>query len=196
MAPDDFVAVDSSATDRPAPVLAECSTGRMESNRSRLLISVPDGVTIAISMRTGADGYEAILAGAKPAKGERAAVDPYLQRDEVLVLRQPAELVAEIDGRVVLQSGIVVVVTDRKVIAASSSGGFRPRWEVFTLPYGYLEPGVVAGGQEGFDVAIPTSGRRFYRVQLADSKSAARLAGSLGDALRVYRRDRMGLDDA
>jgi hypothetical protein len=147
-------------------------------------------------MRTGADGYEAILVGAKPAKGERAAVVPYLEPDESLLLRQPAEVVAENDGRVLLQSGIVVVVTDRKLIAASSSGGFRPRWEVFTLPYGHLEPGVLAGGQKGIDVSIPTSGRRFYRVQLADSSSATRLAGSLGDALRVYRRDRMGLEDA
>ena len=56
-----------------------------------------------------------------------------------------------------------------------------------------LEPGVLA---RDTDVSIPTSGRRSYRVQLADGESATRLAGALGDALRAYRRDRMGLDDA
>ncbi len=113
-----------------------------------------------------------------------------------MLLRQPAAVVGESDGRVLLQGGIVVVVTDRKVVVANTSGGFRPRWEVFTLPYGHLEPGVVADGTDGTEVSIPTSGRRFYRVKLADSKSADRLASSLGNALRVYRRDRMGLEDA
>jgi hypothetical protein len=153
------------------------------------------GGTIDVSKRFGADGYEAILVGAKPAKGERAAVVPYLELDEVLLLRQPAEVVGESDGRVLLQDGVVVVVTDRKVAIAHTSGGFRPRWEVFTLPYGHLDPGIVAGGPHGTDVSIPTSGRRFYRVQVADRHSAARLADSLGDALRVYRHDRMGLEE-
>jgi len=114
---------------------------------------------------------------------------------EALWLRQPADMVGEADGRALLQGGVVVLVTDRKLIAARTSGGFRPRWEVFTLPFGHLEPGVLAGGEHGSDVAIPTSGRRSYRVQLADSESAARLAGSLGEALGAYRRDRMGVQD-
>lgn len=147
-----------------------------------------------VPKRAGADGYEDILDGAKPAKGERVAVIPYLEADEALLLRQSAKVVGEADGRVLLQGGVVVVVTDRKIIAANTSGGFRPQWEVFTLPYGHLEPGVVAGPRET-DVSIPTSGRRCYRVQLADIDSAARLAGSLAGALSRYRRDRMGLED-
>ncbi|MET0965025.1 MAG: hypothetical protein ABWZ02_01435 [Nakamurella sp.] len=160
------------------------------------MFDLSDGGTVVVSKSAGADGYEAILVGAKPAKGEHAAVVPYLEPDELLLLRQPAELVGETDSRVLQQGAIVVVVTDRKVIVANTSGGFRPRWEVFTLPYGHLDPGVLAGGTRGTDVTIPTSGRRTYRVQLTDSDSAARLAGSLGDALRAYRRDRMGLEDA
>lgn len=148
-----------------------------------------------VSKRTGAEGYDEILVRAKPAKGERAAVIRYLEPDEALWLRQPVEVVGEADGRALLHGGVVVLVTDRKIVAARSSGGFRPHWEVFTLPYGHLEPGVLAGGAYGTDVAIPTSGRRSYRVELADTKSAARLAASLGDALRAYRRDRMGLQD-
>ena len=30
------------------------------------------------------------------------------------------------------------VTRDRKIVAAHSSGGFRPKWEVFTLPFGHL----------------------------------------------------------
>ena len=118
-----------------------------------------------------------------------------MESNEALLLREPAQVVGEADGRVLLQGGVIVVVTDRKVIAANTSGGFRPHWEVFTLPYGHLEPGVRAGGPGGAVVTIPTSGRHFYRVELADVDSAARLAGGLGEALRVYRRERMGLDD-
>jgi len=158
-------------------------------------VSLAGGVTIVYLKRTGADGYQAILVGAKPAKGERAAVVPYLELDEVPLFRQPAEVVGEADGRVLLESGVVIVVTDRKVIAASTSGGFRPHWEVFTLPFGHLEPGVSIDGRNGINVSIPTSGRRFYRVLLADNESATRLAGALGNALRAYRRERMGLDD-
>lgn len=135
------------------------------------------------------------MGGAKPAKGERVALIQYLEPGEAVLLREPAQVVGEADGRVLLQGGVIVVVTDRKVIAANTSGGFRPRWEVFSLPYGHLEPGVIAGGPGGTVVAIPTSGRRFYRVELADIDAAARLAGALGDALRVYRSERMGLDD-
>lgn len=119
-----------------------------------------------VSKRTGADGYDDVLVRAKPAKGERAAVIQYLESDEALWLRQPADMVGEADGRALLRGGVVVLVTDRKLIAARTSGGFRPRWEVFTLPFGHLEPGVLAGGEHGSDVAIPTSGRRSYRVQL------------------------------
>ncbi len=147
------------------------------------------------SKSIGADKYEDVLAGAKPAKGERAAVIPYLEPDEVLSLRQSAEEVAESEGRTLLHGGVVVLVTDRKVIFARTSGGFRPQWEVFTLPYGHLEPGVTVGGVHGIEVAVPTSGRRSYRVQLADRESAGRLAESLADALRAYRRHRMGLED-
>lgn len=149
-----------------------------------------------VSKRTGADGYDDVLGRTKPAKGERAAVIPYLEPDETLLLRQPAEVVGESDGRVLLQGDVITLVTDRKIIMARTSGGFRPSWEVFTLPFGHLEPGVLAGGAHGTDVLIPTSGRRSYSVQLADAESAARLARSLSDALRAYRRDRMGLEDA
>lgn len=148
------------------------------------------------SKRTGADAYDDVLGRTKPAKGERAAVIPYLEPDETLLLRQPAEVVGESDGRVLLQGDVITLVTNRKIIMAHTSGGFRPSWEVFTLPFGHLEPGVLAGAAHGTDVLIPTSGRRSYSVQLADAESAARLAGSLSDALRAYRRDRMGLEDA
>jgi hypothetical protein len=145
--------------------------------------------------RTGADGYEDILGREKPAKGERAALVPYLESDEALLLRQQAEGVGEADGRMLLQGVVVVLVTDRKIVAGRTSGGFRPHWEVFALPFGHLEPGVVAGGALGADVSIPTSGRRSYFVRSAETESATRLADSLGEALRAYRRDRMGLSD-
>lgn len=148
-----------------------------------------------VSKRTGADGYDEMLGRSKPAKGERTAVVPFLESDEVLRLRQPAEMVGEGGGRALLEGGVIVLVTDRKFLAALTSGGFRPHWEVFTLPFGHLEPGILTGGALGTDVSIPTSGRRSYRVQLADIESANRLAATLGDALRAYRRDRMGLDD-
>jgi hypothetical protein len=89
-----------------------------------------------------------------------------------------------------------VLVTDRKFVAARSSGGFRPRWEVFTLPYGHLEPGVAVRGKGGTEVFVPTSGRRSYRILLPDNASAAGVAQVLGTALRAYRHHRMGLDDA
>lgn len=149
-----------------------------------------------VSKRTGADGYDQVLGRTKPAKGERAAVIPYLEPDETLLLRLSAEAVGEVDGRVLLQGGVIItLVTDRKIVMAHTSGGFRP-WEVFTLPFGHLEPGVLAGGAHGTEVLVPTSGRRSYSVQLADIESAARLADSLGEALSAYRRDRMGLEDA
>jgi hypothetical protein len=149
-----------------------------------------------VAQRSGADGYDDVVGRAKVAKGERAALVRYLEQDEVVVLRQPAEVVGEAEGRVLLQGAAVVLVTDRKMVAARTSGGFRPNWEVFTLPYGHLEPGVAVDGAAGTDVSVPTSGRRSYRVELVDAESAARLAGSLGDALRAYRRDRMGLQDS
>ena len=145
-----------------------------------------------MAKRTEASGYDALLAGTKPAKGELAAVTPYLEADELMQLRQPVETVGETDGRVLLEGSVVVVVTDRKIVFAQSSGGFRPQWEVFSLPYGHLEPGVVAGGGE---VSIPTSGRRSYRVHLPDNESAIRLGDALAGSLRAYRRNRMGLDD-
>ena len=146
-----------------------------------------------VSKRTRADGYDEALGRTKPGKGERAAVTQYLEPDETVLLRQPAERVGEVDGRVLFEGGDIILVTDRKILMAHTSGGFRPTWEVFTLPFGHLEPGVRAGGDHG--VVIPTSGRRAYRVQLADPDSAARLASALADALGAYRRDRMGLDD-
>ena len=137
-----------------------------------------------VSKRTEPDRYDGILAGAKPAKGERAAIDPYLEPDEALLVRQSADVVAEVAGnalgeadeRVLLNDEIVVVVTDRKIIFARTSGGFRPQWELFSLAFGHLEPGVVAGGKH---VSIPTSGRRSYRVQLPGIESALRLADAL-----------------
>ncbi len=149
-----------------------------------------------VSKPLGADAYDDVLGRTKPAKGERAAVIPYLESDETLLLRQPAGVVGEVDGRVLFQGDVIILVSDRKIIMAQTSGGFRPSWEVFTLPFGHLEPGVLAGGAHDTDVLIPTSGRRSYAVQLTDAESAARLAGSLTEALRAYRRDRMGLEDA
>jgi hypothetical protein len=150
----------------------------------------------ALSSRPGADGYDDALGKVKPAKGERAALVPYLEPDETVSLRRLVEEVGEADGRVLQQGGVVILVTDRKFVAGHSSGGFRPRWDVFTLPYGHLEPGVEVRGERSTDVFVPTSGRRSYRVALADRAAAAQLALRLGDALRAYRRDRMGLDDS
>ena len=148
-----------------------------------------------MSTRTGADSYDDVLGRVKPAKGERAAVIPYLETDEVVQLRQQVKEVGEADGRALQQDGVVVLVTDRKFVAARTSGGFRPRWDVFTLPYGHLEPGVQIRGDRGTEVFVPTSGRRSYRIVLADSTTAAAVARTLEAALRDYRRDRMGLHD-
>lgn len=147
-------------------------------------------------IRYGADSYDDALGRAKPAKGERAALIPYLESTETVALRQLVEEVAEADGRVLQQGGVVILVTDRKFVTARTSGGFRPRWEVFTLPYGHLEPGIGVRGERGTEVSVPTSGRRSYRILLSDSVSAITTAEVLGDALRSYRHDRMGLDDA
>ena len=144
---------------------------------------------------TGADGYDAVLGRAKPAKGERAAILSYLETDERVLLRQPAQVVGEAGGRVLQQDGVVVLVTDRKIIAARTTGGFRPKWEIFTLPFGHLEPGVAPETEGGTAVSVPTSGRRSYRVQLGDAAAAEVFARSLAEALRAYRRDRMGLTD-
>lgn len=149
----------------------------------------------AAPTRTGPDGYDDVLGRTKPAKGERTALIAYLEPDETVRLRRQVEEVGEADGRVLQQDGVVVLVTDRKFVAGHTSGGFRPRWDVFTLPYGHLEPGVEVRGERGTQVFVPTSGRRSYRIQLPDPASAAELARSLGDALRDYRRDRMGLID-
>lgn len=149
----------------------------------------------AMSGPTGADGYDEALGRAKPAKGERAVVIRYLEPDEQVRFRQPAEEVGENGGRVLLQGGIVVLVTDRKFVVARTSGGFRPHWEAMTLPYGHLEPPIAVSGTHPTEVFIPTSGRRSYRVALASTDSAARLADALDGALRGYRSERMGLDD-
>ncbi len=149
---------------------------------------------MGMATRTGADGYDEALGRSKPAKGERAALIPYLEPDETVSLRQLVQEVGEADGRVLLEGG-VVLVTDRKFLAGCSSGGFRPRWEIFTLPYGHLEPGVDLRGERGTEVFVPTSGRRSYRIEQTDTASATALARALGDALGAYRRDRMGLPD-
>ena len=148
-----------------------------------------------MSTRTGADGYDDALGRARPAKGERAALIPYLEANESVWLRQPAAEVGESGGRVLQQGSVIVLVTDRKFLAACTSGGFRPRWEVFTLPFGHLEPGVQVRGDRGTEVFVPTSGRRSYRIELTDAASATAVAHSLGDALGAYRRDRMNLDE-
>lgn len=147
-----------------------------------------------MSTRSGADGYDEALGRAKPAKGERAALVPYLESDETVSLRQQVHEVGEAGGRV-LQQGGVVLVTDRKIVAGRTSGGFRPRWEVFTLPYGHLEPGVELRGEHRTEVFVPTSGRRSYRIEQTDTAAAAALSRALGDALGAYRRDRMGLPE-
>ncbi|MET3807955.1 hypothetical protein ABIB25_004982 [Nakamurella sp. UYEF19] len=180
----------------PASWQAAAGAGKVEEYPSIDLHS-REGRAIMVleSKRTGADGYDDLPVPGKLPKGERAAVIQYLETDEAVWLRQPVQAIGEIDGRVLLRDAVVVLVTDRKLVAARTSGGFRPHWEVFTLPYGHLEPGVLVEDTRGTDVAIPTSGRRSYRVELADAESASRLAGSLGVALRAYRRDRMGLQD-
>ncbi len=150
---------------------------------------------MTVSTRTGADGYDDAMGRVKPAKGERAALVAYLEPDERVLLRLQAVQVGEADGRTLLDGDAVVLVTDRKFVAARTSGGFRPRWEVFTLPFGHLEPGVAAGGSGSTEVFVPTSGRRSYRVDFSGAELAARLVRELGDALRAYRRDRMGLQD-
>lgn len=149
-----------------------------------------------MSTQTGADSYDEVLGRTKPAKGERAAVVPYLEPTERVQLRQQVMQVGEADGRVLQEGQVLVLVTDRKFVAARTSGGFRPRWEVFTLPYGHLEPGVEVRGGTGTEISVPTSGRRSYRMQTTDPASAATLASALADALRAYRRDRMGLLDS
>ena len=148
-----------------------------------------------MSTHTGADSYDDALGRAKPAKGERAALLPYLESTETVALRRSAAEVGEAGGRALQQGGVVVLVTDRKFVAARTSGGFRPRWEIFTLPYGHLEPGVGVRGQPGTEVFVPTSGRRSYRILLEDKVSAAEVAHALGTELRAYRQNRMGLDD-
>lgn len=144
---------------------------------------------------TGADGYDEALGRAKPAKGERVAILSYLEADERVLLRQPAQAVGEAGGRMLQEGGVVVLVTDRKIVAARTSGGFRPKWEVFTLPFGHLEPGVAPDSEDPTTVSVPTSGRRSYRIELSDVAAADVLSRSLGGALRDYRRDRMGLPD-
>jgi hypothetical protein len=140
--------------------------------------------------RTGADSYDQAVGRAKTGKGERALVVRYLEPDELVLLRLPAESVGEADGRTLLPDGVVVLVTDRKLLAARRPRGFRAVWEAFTLPFGQLEPEVSAADSA---VRVPTSGRRSYRVQLADADGAAALAQHLHDAVAAYRRERMGL---
>jgi hypothetical protein len=111
----------------------------------------------ALSSRPGADGYDDALGKVKPAKGERAALVPYLEPDETVSLRRLVEEVGEADGRVLQQGGVVILVTDRKFVAGHSSGGFRPRWDVFTLPYGHLEPGVEVRGERSTGSRSPTA---------------------------------------
>lgn len=149
-----------------------------------------------MSTRSGADSYDEVLGRTKPVKGERAAVIPYLEPNELVQLRQQVTQVGEADGRVLQEGEVVVLITDRKFVAARTSGGFRPRWEVFTLPYGHLEPGVEVHGDTATEVSVPTSGRRSYRIGTTDPASAQILASALADALRAYRRDRMGLPDS
>lgn len=140
------------------------------------------------------DSWDQVLGRAKPAKGERTATMQYVGDDETVLLRCPATAVSQSDdGREAMGGAVTVLVTDRRLILLHSSGGFRPKWSAVTLPFGHLEPG--AARESGADVLVPTSGRRGYRISLADAGTADRFAIGLAEALRTYRRERMGLTD-
>lgn len=140
------------------------------------------------------DSWDQVLGRAKPAKGERTATTQYVGDDETVLLRCPATTVRQSDdGREVMGGAVTVLVTDRRLILLHSTGGFRPKWSAITLPFGHLEPGTAP--QTGVDVLVPTSGRRGYRISLSDTATADRFATGLAEALRTYRRERMGLTD-
>jgi hypothetical protein len=147
-----------------------------------------------------ADLYAELLGRQKPARGERAALEPHLQDVQRLSGRFPGvRMIDPVDGRVLLQP-MLLVVTDVRLVAAASTGGFRPSWEVVTFPYGHLDPefgpdAVRPGGPADAPatVRIPVFGRRQYQAQFADAADATAFSTAAADALGTYRRERMGL---
>lgn len=140
------------------------------------------------------DSWDQVLGRTKPAKGERTAATAYIGDDETVLLRCGATTVRQSDdGREVMAGAVTTLVTDRRLILLHSTGGFRPKWSAITLPFGHLEPGTAR--EAGADVLVPTSGRRGYRVSCTDEATAERFADRLSEALRTYRRERMGLTD-
>lgn len=144
------------------------------------------------------ESYDAVLHG-RPPKGERAAVAPYLDADETVLTRH--ELSALVDGRggrLLIGPGVTVLITDRKLIGAMSDGRrFKPTWQVMTLPFGHLEPGVEVTVDDDpaapFLVLMPSSGTRHFGARVGERAAAEGFAAALGEALVAYRRDRMNL---
>ncbi len=140
------------------------------------------------------DSWDQVLGRTKPAKGERNAAMQYVGDDETVLHRCAATTVRQSDdAREAMAGAVTALVTDRRLILLHSTGGFRPKWSAITLPFGHLEPGTAL--ETGGDVLVPTSGRRGYRISLADAVTAERFATGLTEALRTYRRERMGLAD-
>ncbi|GAA2009356.1 hypothetical protein J2S58_002143 [Nakamurella flavida] len=164
----------------------------------------------------GIESYDRVLGRAKALKKERDTLAAYLNADETVLARSLAEAlvdttaltatrrplpplavpVVEAEGAAELMTGgVVLVITDRKLIAATSTGGFRPRWEALTLPYGQLEPELREVPADGGSTVliVPTSGRRDFGARFRDAGPAADCAAALREALGTYRRERMGL---
>lgn len=164
----------------------------------------------------GIESYDRALGRAKALKKERETLAAYLNSDETVHARSLAEAlvdttaltgtrrplpplavpVLEPEGAGELMTGgVVLVITDRKLIAATSTGGFRPRWEALTLPYGQLEPELRQVSADGGSTVliVPTSGRRDFGARFRDTGPAADCAAALQEALGTYRRERMGL---
>ncbi|MBM9468413.1 hypothetical protein [Nakamurella leprariae] len=147
-----------------------------------------------------ADPYADLLGRRRPARGERAALEPHLADVQRLFDRSTAvRMIDPTDGRVLLQP-LLLVVTDVRLIAAAATGGFRPSWEVVTFPYGHLDPefgpdAVQPGGpaDASATVRIPVFGRRQYQAQFADTADATAFSVAAAEALGTYRRERMGL---
>lgn len=164
----------------------------------------------------GIDSYDRALGRAKALRKERDTLAAYLNEDETVHARSVAEAlvdttaltgtrrplpppavpVVEPAGATELMTGgVVLLITDRKLIAATSTGGFRPRWEALTLPYGQLEPGLrqVPADAGSTVLVVPTSGRRDFGARFRDAAAAAECGAALHEALSTYRRERMGL---
>jgi hypothetical protein len=164
----------------------------------------------------GIESYDRALGRAKALKKERDTLAAYLNEDETVHARSLAEALVDTTALTgtrrplpplavpavepagateLMTGGVVLLITDRKLIAATSTGGFRPRWEALTLPYGQLEPELAQVPADGGTTVliVPTSGRRDFGARFRESRSAAECAAALQEALGTYRRERMGL---